>query len=130
MKTIQKTMTKTKIEIVCQERNKKHCQGVYLYIKLPHATDTGDMLLPYGPHSSARLTYIRYEYIGCQRVLNRPELGWWTDRQTELERPIERAGKPLPDVEKRTHKQYQKSNSRARECFLSKIRSFLKLNCI
>ena len=29
-----------------------HVQGVYLYIKLPHATDTGDRVLPYG---SARL---------------------------------------------------------------------------
>ena len=31
---------------------KRHVQGVYLYIKLPHATETGDRLLPYGPDGS------------------------------------------------------------------------------
>ena len=35
-----------------------HVQGVYLYVKLPHATETGDRLQPYGPHGSARLTYL------------------------------------------------------------------------
>ena len=30
----------------------RHVQGVYLYIKLPHATETGDRLLPYGPNGS------------------------------------------------------------------------------
>ena len=28
----------------------RHLQGVYLYIKLPQATETGDSLLLYGPH--------------------------------------------------------------------------------
>ena len=30
----------------------RHVQGVYLYIKLPHAIETGDRLLQYGPNGS------------------------------------------------------------------------------
>ena len=30
-------------------------RGVYLYIKLPHATETGDRLLAHGPHGSTVL---------------------------------------------------------------------------
>ena len=35
---------------------RRHVQGVYLYIKLPHATETGDRLLADGPSGLARLT--------------------------------------------------------------------------
>ena len=31
---------------------------ITMYIKLPHATETEDRLLPYGPHGSTRLPYL------------------------------------------------------------------------
>ena len=36
----------------------KYIQGVYMYIKLSLATQSGDRLLPFGPHGSTRLTYL------------------------------------------------------------------------
>ncbi len=35
-----------------------HVYGVNLYIKLPHATETGDRLLPYASMAFQRLTYL------------------------------------------------------------------------
>ena len=35
----------------------RHVQGVYLYIKLPHATETGDRLLPYEPTQGSLLLH-------------------------------------------------------------------------
>ena len=39
-----------------------------VYIKLPHATDTGDRLMLYGPHGLAKLTTIIHSSVNFDGI--------------------------------------------------------------